>query len=205
MSICASVHGTLVLIPYQMSARGEKLQAFPHTQPLFIQIPCVLAITGIRCTSTPIAPSLQFTGCAFLYWMSFTNMCNGVGAAAVNSILIIDDDPIIQRVVSAMLATEGLHIRTAGSVAEGLGLIAQETPDLTICDMVMSHASGLDFIKHCRQDPFLVQMPIIIISGSSGHNLIEEALREGAFACLPKPFSKMQIAETVRMALQEKV
>lgn len=121
----------------------------------------------------------------------------------MNSILIIDDDPIIQRVVSAMLSTEGHHIRTAGSVAEGLELIDQEKPDLTICDMVMAHATGLDFIQHCRHVPVLEKMPIIVISGSSGHNLIEEALHQGAFACLSKPFSKMQIAETVRLALHD--
>lgn len=120
-----------------------------------------------------------------------------------HNILIIDDDPIIQRVVTAMLLTEGLRIRTASSVPEGLALIEQERPDLAICDMVMPNTSGLDFLQRCRQTPALASMPVIVISGSSGQHMIEEALTQGAFACLSKPFSKPQIADTVRTALQQ--
>ena len=126
-----------------------------------------------------------------------------MAAKVTYNVLVIDDDPIIQRVVSAMLSSEGLSIRTAGSVVDGLALIEQERPDVVICDMVMSHLTGLDLIRHCRQEPGLSSMPIIVISGSSGHQMIEQAMLEGAFACLTKPFSKPQIADMVKMALQE--
>jgi CheY-like chemotaxis protein len=121
----------------------------------------------------------------------------------IYSILIIDDDPIIQRVVAAMLWAESLRIKTASSVSEGLALIEQEKPDLVICDMVMPNISGLDFLQHCRQTPDLATMPVIVITGSSGQHMIEQALIQGAFACLSKPFSKPQIADTVRMALRQ--
>lgn len=121
-----------------------------------------------------------------------------------NNILVIDDDPIIQRVVSAMLSVEGLTIRTAGSVADALALIDQQRPDVAICDMVMESATGLDFLQHCRQNPDLSRMPIIIVSGSGDQQqLVEQALVQGAFACLSKPFSKVQITDMVKMALQD--
>jgi two-component system C4-dicarboxylate transport response regulator DctD len=121
-----------------------------------------------------------------------------------NNILVIDDDPIIQRVVSAMLSVEGLQIRTAGSVADALALIDQQRPDVAICDMVMESATGLDFLNHCRQVPELATMPIIVISGSGDQQqLVEQALLQGAFACLAKPFSKVQIIDMVKMALQD--
>lgn len=119
-----------------------------------------------------------------------------------NNVLIIDDDPIIQRVVSAMLSAEGHDVRTAGSLVDALALIGQQRPDVTICDMVLESATALDFIQHCRQVPELAALPVIVISGSGDQQpLVEEALLHGAFACLAKPFSKVQISETVRTAL----
>lgn len=121
-----------------------------------------------------------------------------------NNILVIDDDPIIQRVVSAMLSVEGLSIRTASSVSDALTLIDQQRPDVAICDMVMESATGIDFLQHCHQVPELARMPVIVISGSGDQQqLVEQALMQGAFACLSKPFSKVQITDMVRMALQD--
>lgn len=119
-----------------------------------------------------------------------------------NSVLIIDDDPIIQRVVKAMLSVDGLTIRTAGTFSDALALIDQQRPDVTICDMVLESATGLDFIDHCRQIPELATMPVIVISGSGDQqDMVQQALLHGAFACLAKPFSKVQISDTVKMAL----
>ena len=119
-----------------------------------------------------------------------------------NNVLLIDDDPIIQRIVSAMLSAEGFAIRTASDLADALILIGQQRPDLTICDMVLESATALDFIDQCRQVPELAAMPVIVISGSADQqSMVEEALLHGAFACLAKPFSKAQIAGTVKTAL----
>ena len=119
-----------------------------------------------------------------------------------SNVLVIDDDPIIQRVVSAMLSVEGHTIRTAGTFSDALALLDQQRPDVAICDMVLETATGLDFIDHCRHIPELATLPVIVISGSGDQQeLVQEALLRGAFACLAKPFSKVQISDTVRLAL----
>lgn len=119
-------------------------------------------------------------------------------------ILIIDDDPMIHRLISLMLAAYGYQVMSAASVAEGFNIIAQHRPDLVLCDVMMPDVDGLEFIRRCRQTPDLNTLPIISLSASGDSRLMEQTLKLGAFAFLPKPFSESQLAEMVALALQDR-
>lgn len=117
-------------------------------------------------------------------------------------ILVIDDDPVLQRMISAILATKNYQVETASSVDQSLELIAQQPPDVICCDLMMPKISGLDFLEYCRQTPELQNVPVIVISASGEEEIINQAIALGALACLPKPFSRAQILDAVESALK---
>jgi two-component system nitrogen regulation response regulator GlnG len=122
----------------------------------------------------------------------------------VSDILIVDDDPTILRVISMMLTTEDFGVRVASTVSQALEMSAKETPLMVISDMLMPGGTGIDLITEYRKDPALAQLPVICITGSGDSSMVEQAMVAGAFACLGKPFSKPQLLDMVRLALQDR-
>jgi CheY-like chemotaxis protein len=120
------------------------------------------------------------------------------------TVLVIDDDPIMRRLMMAVLDKSGYTVRTSSSVAEGLELIAQQTPDIILCDMALPEMSGLDFLRHCRANPDLAKIPVIIVSSVSDEFKVREALELGAAAHISKPFSQAQLLQAVADILGSK-
>jgi two-component system, OmpR family, phosphate regulon response regulator PhoB len=117
-------------------------------------------------------------------------------------LLVIDDQPAMQRLVVTILKQENYEIRSAFSVSEALELIFDQLPDLVCCDLMMPERSGLDFLIHCRQTETLSKLPVIIITGTGEEDMAKKALALGAYAFLAKPFSRTQLSELVKAALR---
>jgi len=117
-----------------------------------------------------------------------------------NLILVIDDDPIIRRLTSAILTKEGYVIQAIDSVAGALEWLASQKPDLIICDLILPETSGLEFLAHRQNDPVLQRIPVIVLSASGEQPLINKALSLGASAAVAKPFSQKQLLDAVSTA-----
>ena len=118
------------------------------------------------------------------------------------SILIIDDEEVLQDVLTALLKEEGFETRSARSGAEALGLLEQEEVDLVLLDLMLPDTSGLELLKRIRsEDP---DQQIIVITAYSSIESAIEAMREGAFHYIPKPFKNEEVMLTVRKALEQR-
>ena len=73
---------------------------------------------------------------------------------------------------------------------------------MVLCDLMLPGATGIDFLKWGQQRSEMVGVPVIIISASGEGRLLSEAQKSGAFDCLSKPFSKVQLLEIVERALE---
>jgi CheY-like chemotaxis protein len=71
----------------------------------------------------------------------------------VADILIIDDDPQMQRMLGRILAASGHTVRFAGDGEKGLELFRQAPPGLVITDIVMPNTEGIETIRALRGDP----------------------------------------------------
>src|SRR5262245_60824207 len=120
---------------------------------------------------------------------------------ADTNVLVIDDDPIIGRLLSTVLQREGYQVRVAESVGGGLELIDSERPDVILCDLVLPIVSGLDFLRERQSSPKLANIPVVIISASSEEVMIEEALSLGAEETLRKPFGRIDLLGVVTSAV----
>src|SRR5690349_1705856 len=118
----------------------------------------------------------------------------------MSTILLVDDDPDILKLLSMRLATAGHSVKEAESGERALGLLAASRPDLVITDLKMDGIDGLTLFDEIRkQAPTL---PVIILTA---HGTIPDAVaatRRGVFAFQPKPFDGKHLLEQVEQALK---
>ena len=117
------------------------------------------------------------------------------------SILIVDDEEILQDVLTSLLTKEGYSTLSAETGREALDLLAKEEVELILLDLMLPDTSGLEVLKRVRaSDPD--QVVIVITAFSSIEGAIE-AMREGAFHYIPKPFKNEEVLLTIRKGLDQ--
>ena len=118
------------------------------------------------------------------------------------NILIVDDEEVLQDVLTSLLREEGFDTRSARSGTEGLALLEQEEIDLVLLDLMLPDSSGIEVLKRIRaEDP---DQQVIVITAYSSIESAIDAMREGAFHYIPKPFKNEEVLLTVRKALEQR-
>ncbi|MHB8810774.1 MAG: sigma-54-dependent transcriptional regulator [Desulfobulbaceae bacterium] len=105
----------------------------------------------------------------------------------MSRILIIDDDWALCRSLELQLQLHNHEAQSAGDVAEGLDLAAATSPDLLLLDINLPGRSGLSALPHFVQ--LHPEMPVVIMTGEPGNQLVVEAMHNGAVDYLRKPFA----------------
>ncbi|MBI5294990.1 MAG: response regulator [Chloroflexi bacterium] len=119
----------------------------------------------------------------------------------MTSILIVDDDPNSQRVLSYTLRKNGYDARIAANGENALSLLGESASDLVIVDMAMPVMDGLTLLRHMRADERLRGVPVIILTGSGDDYDRLQAEQAGIQGFLSKPSSSKTVLEVVRHAL----
>ena len=113
-------------------------------------------------------------------------------------ILIIEDQADIRRLIRWTLEFENFEIHEANNGPSGLEAARKLKPDLILLDVMMP--GGLDGFQVCEQikaDAVLSQVPVVILTARSQQRDRDAGNRAGADAFLPKPFSPLQLVDTV--------
>lgn len=113
------------------------------------------------------------------------------------TILVVDDQAVMVRIVSAPLQREGYTIVTAGNAADALAKIQEAKPDLIILDILLPDASGIDVCRSIRQELKLVDVPIILLSGLTEVETKVEGLKAGADEYVTKPVDPKELVARV--------
>ena len=118
----------------------------------------------------------------------------------MSTILLVDDDPDILKLVAMRLTAAGHEVRTAESGERAMALLAAVPPDLVVTDLRMGGMDGLALFDHIHGQ--MPTLPVIILTA---HGTIPEAVaatRRGAFGFLPKPYDAKLLLEQVEQALR---
>ncbi len=116
-------------------------------------------------------------------------------------ILVVDDDQSFRSAVVASLKGEGFSVTSVSSGTEALRTIAQEPVDLIVSDLVMEDMSGTALLVEVRRTR--PGVPLILMTGHGSIQNAVEAMREGAYDYLTKPFRNEELFIRVRRALEE--
>jgi CheY-like chemotaxis protein len=111
-------------------------------------------------------------------------------------ILVIDDDRMMLRLVTAILARAGYEVTNAATVSEALVSLKNNPVDLVTCDLMMPDISGLDFLKMMK-DGAICTVPVVVLTAAGHQAELEKASALGAAFVLSKPFTSQQLLEVV--------
>ncbi len=119
----------------------------------------------------------------------------------MSSILIVDDEPNIRRMVGALLTSEGYEVRDAADGAGGLARVGESCPDVVLLDlMIPGELDGLATLARLRE--LVPDVPVIMMSGKAGLSDAVKATKLGAFNFLEKPLSPEGVLLALTSALE---
>jgi len=117
-------------------------------------------------------------------------------------ILVVDDEPGIRRGCRRVLEPLGYRIAEAASLAGGLQQLQAESVDLALIDVMLPDGRGMELLEPIhRRDPDTV---CIVITGYATVELAVQAIREGAYDFLAKPFDAEVLELAVRQGLEKR-
>ncbi len=114
------------------------------------------------------------------------------------TVLVIDDDESLRRVIEFTLSEAGYQVLTATNGEEGVHLFGRETPPVVVTDIQMPGLSGYDVLKRIKE-----QSPETLVIVITAYGTVEkavEAMKLGAFDYLTKPFSRDELRMVVAKA-----
>jgi DNA-binding NtrC family response regulator len=114
-------------------------------------------------------------------------------------ILVVDDEPQMLIAIHETLRRQGYSITTAGSVREALCRLKDHYFHLVVTDMRMPEMSGLDLLKKVKAS--IPQTPVVLLTAYGTVQTAVDAMKQGAFDYLLKPFSSESLEGVVRRAL----
>ncbi|MDX6632412.1 MAG: cyclic di-GMP phosphodiesterase [Solirubrobacterales bacterium] len=107
------------------------------------------------------------------------------------TILIVDDDPWVRKLMRTTLEGAGYHCYEAGAVAGARHLVEETRIDLLLCDLHLAGESGMDLVVDLAEmEP---EVPFVMVSGEDDPEIASLAIERGAFGYLVKPVARGQL------------
>lgn len=119
------------------------------------------------------------------------------------SVLVVDDEPLTQDLLRLMLEPAGFRVTGAEHGLEALQKVQQNKPDIMILDVMMPHMDGIAVCRKIRSNPETADLPIVMLSGKTHLNAVEEGMEAGANRYLAKPMSRNDLIQSLREVLAE--
>jgi DNA-binding response OmpR family regulator len=116
-------------------------------------------------------------------------------------ILLVDDEPNIQKLLRASLAARGYQVLVASDGEEALELARLECPDLVLLDLKIPKISGWDVLTGLKANEKLHKTPVIIMTGAANPSDEDKARSMGAVGCLAKPFTPDELMHEINLVL----
>lgn len=118
-----------------------------------------------------------------------------------NEILVVDDEPLIREILVRKLSDTGYKVTQADNGIAALEIMANKPFPLVLSDIMMPRMDGLEFLKSLKS--LYPDTAVVMITAVSNVNIAIEALREGAYDYILKPFNLEEIVLSLKNA-QEK-
>ena len=121
----------------------------------------------------------------------------------MNRVLVVDDDPASRRLLDARLRALDCQVVMAADGREALSEIKKHDPDLMLLDLEMPKMGGIEVLHELSKEG--ASFPVIVISAHASIESAVEAMKEGAYDFVTKPFDAKHLEIVVRKALEKEV
>lgn len=121
----------------------------------------------------------------------------------MNRVLIVEDQADIRKLIRMTLEFEAYEIHEAGDGASGLRLARAVRPDLVLLDVMMpGELDGLQVCQRLKQDSVTKHIKVVLLTARGQARDREAGQHAGADEYLVKPFSPLQLIETIERLLE---
>jgi CheY-like chemotaxis protein len=118
------------------------------------------------------------------------------------TVLVIDDDPDLAKLIRTFLRFEGFLVREAARRADIMAAFREAPmPDLVLLDVQLPDANGFEILARMRQHAVLKSMPVIMITAEATREAVRKGLRAGADGYITKPFEPDCVVTAVKQVL----
>jgi len=124
-----------------------------------------------------------------------------LGDFVSGEVLIVDDDPVSNRLVGWGLSQAGLQSRSTEDPGKGLQLLREKQYDLILLDVQMPRMNGFEFCKRARTLPGYERTPVVFVTAHSDFETCAKSLASGVNDLIGKPVHAMELAVKVTMHL----
>ncbi len=118
------------------------------------------------------------------------------------NLLVVDDDLSMREMLEVMLTPEGYDVEYAEDGVKAIQMLKAKEYDLILCDIRMEPVGGLEVLREAKGR--LPQTVVIMISAYATTETAVEAMKEGAYDYIPKPFNVDEVKQTIRDALDRR-
>ena len=119
----------------------------------------------------------------------------------MNTILIIDDEPIIRKLLARMMELEGYEVFQAADRASGLKLLTAKTPQLVLCDVFLPDGNGLEMVKEIKELQPETEVILLTAHGNIPDGV--QAIKNGAFDYITKGDDNNKIIPIISRAMEK--
>jgi CheY-like chemotaxis protein len=110
-----------------------------------------------------------------------------------STVLVVDDDPVIQKLLEVNFSIEGYAVEVAGDGAEAVEKAKAVSPDLIVLDVMMPRMNGLEAAKILKSDPATASIPIIMLSAKAQDVDQDAGRAAGVNFYMTKPFDPLEL------------
>jgi two-component system response regulator PilR (NtrC family) len=114
-------------------------------------------------------------------------------------ILVVDDELSMRELLEVLLGKEGYKVTCAKNGRDAISMIKKTVFDLLLCDIRLGDITGIDVLKALREEN--QDTVVIMISAYASTEAAVEAMNEGAYDFVPKPFDNEELKQTIKNAL----
>jgi CheY-like chemotaxis protein len=116
-------------------------------------------------------------------------------------ILVVDDDPVILRLLQVNFRLEGYDVVTASRGDEAIQIAREQAPEVIVLDVMMPGIDGYEVCRALKEDPTTAGAPVIFLSARAQDADRDRGYALGVVAYVTKPFDPAQLVDVVRRAL----
>src|SRR4051794_25354850 len=117
------------------------------------------------------------------------------------TILLVDDDPVILKLLEVNFEMEGFTVLVARDGQEGIDTARAQRPDVIVSDIMMPNVSGLELVSALKRDPSTRGMPIVLLTAKAQTADVQSGLEAGADDYVTKPFEPLDLVDRVNRLL----
>jgi two-component system phosphate regulon response regulator PhoB len=120
------------------------------------------------------------------------------------NILVVEDEPAIQELLSFNLQQAGHHTLNATSAEQAFGLLRDTLPDLILLDWMLPGVSGIEFARRLKADAYTKTIPIIMLTARGEEQDKIAGFETGADDYITKPFSPRELMARIKAVLRRR-